>query len=76
MEWIKVDQNFCGKGLEEGDIVRTESGHFCIVGEVNTSLDTNDEYSESITHYTKDKAKEIQLIIQDAELDFIKSKRR
>lgn len=72
MNWIKVDKTFCGEGLEEGDIVRTESGYFCMVGEVNTSLGTNDEYSESITHYTKDRAKEIQLITEQAEIDYKK----
>lgn len=49
MKWI----GYNGGNLEQGSICRTVEGEFVMVGEINKSLGTNDEFIESVTHYTE-----------------------
>jgi hypothetical protein len=70
MGWVEVDKYSLNKGFEEGSVVRTKEGLFYMVGEVNTSLGTNDECYEEITHYNNDFVGVVRTIIEKAESEF------
>lgn len=72
-EWHKNIRNY---SLKEGAICRTEDGDFVVVGEINTSCGTNDEFIEEITHFTEDYCDKIQKIIKKAQKDFNKKRKK
>ncbi len=68
MKWIKFENCIT---LKEGSICRTDNGEFVIVGEINTSTGTNDEFTEDISYYTEDKVELVKQLLKDAENDFV-----
>lgn len=70
MKWL----NYKKSNLKQGSIARTESGEFVMVGEINISLGTNDEFTEDITHYTEYFCDDILSKIKYAELIFNRQK--
>jgi hypothetical protein len=68
MKWI----NYKGGDLKQGVICRTVDGEFIMVGEINTSLGTNDEFTESITHYTEYFCNDILSKLKYAKLNYDK----
>lgn len=83
------DEQF-GETLEVGTIVRIEEDiysnknnipktdrrvRYAIVGHINESRGTNDEYTEdSITHFCEDFIPEVESILEEAKKDFEKNK--
>lgn len=70
MNWIKYKD----ERLKEGTICRTSSGMFIVIGEANTSLGLNDEFTVEITHYTEDYLNIIEALLDLAKDDFEKLK--
>lgn len=68
MKWIK----FNNETLKQGSICRTEDGRFIMVGEINVSTGTNDEFTEVITHYTDYFCSDISSKLKYAELNYNK----
>lgn len=72
MNWIKCDEDNLDS-LKEGTIAKTLEGEFVIVGKINCSRGTNDEFTKDITHYTEDLVEEMNQLLQKAKDDFIYS---
>ena len=66
MEW----NIYKGGDLKQGTICKTSNNDFIFVGEINTSLGTNDEFREDITHYTEEFCKDIESKIKFAKLNY------
>lgn len=69
MGWKEYNEN-SRDFLKQGTICRTEYGEFIIVGEINTSRGTNDEFIEKITHYTEDFVETVENLIKIAKKDY------
>lgn len=56
--------------LKEGTICKTVDGEFVLVGEINTRIGMNDEFTTDITHYTEYFCKDIKSKLKFAEENF------
>lgn len=81
MNWKEYDKDeWFGELFKEGTILRLEYDsyptfekviRYIMVGEVNTSKGTNDEFvQEDITHYTEDFIPKAEEILKDAKYSF------
>lgn len=74
MKWVDIENEKIFS-LKEGTICRTEDGRFIIVGEINTSFGTNDEFTEDVTHYTEDFVDVIREVINTCRKNYESRKR-
>ena len=56
--------------LKEGTICKTVDGEFVLVGEINTRIGMNDEFTTDIIHYTEYFCKDIKSKLKFAEENF------
>lgn len=71
MNWIKLTNE---KDLKQGSVCLLSDGEFVIVGEINTSFGSNDEFREEVLYYTEDYCKTINTIINNCKENYERTK--
>jgi hypothetical protein len=60
MNWIKLTNE---KSLRQGSVCLLSDGEFVVVGGINTSFGSNDEFKEEVLYYTEHYCEDINNII-------------
>ncbi len=71
MNWIKLTNE---KSLKQGSICLLSDGEFVVVGEINTSFGSNDEFTEEVLYYTEYYCRTINNIINKCKQDYERTK--
>jgi hypothetical protein len=72
MGWIKYNDSEKYKILKAGTICLDTDGDFLLVGDINTSEGTNDEFTVDIEYYNNDFVDEISEMLEKAKKQFKK----